>query len=206
MQSSYNRDYIACKVKIIYYLALYRQSLSGVPWWHSGIRIQNCHQCSLDHSCGAASIPGLKLSHSVAQPKREKIKRSPIPGLKPSCSRDWLGHCIASRSEHCNCWLYLFISFFGCPTAYGVPGARDQTLAAVVTYTAAAAAMPDPLTHCAGDQTLCGDRTCVPALQRHHGSHLCHSGNSCRHLSGWSLEYTSTHKTEVSLTSPSDGK
>ena len=46
-------------------------------------------------------------------------------------------------------WDFFFFSFFSHPAAYGVPKARDEIQATVVTY-GTAAAMPDPLTHSAG--------------------------------------------------------
>ena len=61
---------------------------------------------------------------------------------------------------------YVFSFFhFWPPSGMWSSWARDQIRATVATY-AAAAAMPDPLTHCAGP----GIWTCVLALQQHRPS------------------------------------
>ena len=46
----------------------------GIPWWHSGLRIQPCHCCSSYHCCGTGLIPSLGTStcHRCSQKKKKK--------------------------------------------------------------------------------------------------------------------------------------
>ena len=47
----------------------------GIPWWHSGLRIQPCHCCSSYHCCGTGLIPSLGTStcHRCSQKKKKKM-------------------------------------------------------------------------------------------------------------------------------------
>ena len=51
------------------------ETSSGVPWWHSRLRIQCCHYGSSGQSCGAVSIPGPGTSTCCGHGKKKKGKR-----------------------------------------------------------------------------------------------------------------------------------
>ena len=54
------------QVKKNYLSYLFRNWISGVPWWGSGLRIQCCHCCGLGCSGGSGLIPGSGTSASCA--------------------------------------------------------------------------------------------------------------------------------------------
>ena len=47
---------------------------SGVPWWHSRLRIQHCHCNVLGHCSGTGSVlgPGTSTSHVCSQKKKRR--------------------------------------------------------------------------------------------------------------------------------------
>ena len=50
--------------------------LLGVPWWHSGLRVQLCHCSGSGHRCGVGSIPVLELPHAAGAAKKKKDRES----------------------------------------------------------------------------------------------------------------------------------
>ena len=44
--------------------------------WHSGLRIQHCCSCGVDHSCGSNAVPGLGTSIFSGCSKNKQIKNT----------------------------------------------------------------------------------------------------------------------------------
>lgn len=87
-------------------------------------------------------------------------------------------------------FIYLFI-LVTTPMAYENSQTRDQIQAIAVTYPAAAA-MPNPLTHCTGPGIKSASwrcMSCVLVLQHTCGAVLHHSRNSCCETSGESIKH-----------------
>ena len=55
---------------------------TGVPWWHSRLRIQHCYCHGPGCLCAMGSIPGPKLPHAMGAPTNiKKLKLLSFPGL-----------------------------------------------------------------------------------------------------------------------------
>ena len=55
---------------------LVENSILGVLWWHSRLRIQCGHCCGSGRSCGAGLIPGPKRLHAAGANKNQKLQVS----------------------------------------------------------------------------------------------------------------------------------
>ena len=65
---------------------LSKESFPGVPWWLSGLRIQHCHCCGSDYSCGANLISSIQeLLYVSGANQKQKTKKKTYTIFSLNC-------------------------------------------------------------------------------------------------------------------------